>query len=126
MDTEGNTSPLILSLSWGHMEVERLGRGKDFKLWPGGGRPWDWSEFGTGHSRGIQVDDVKELIAHDPKVIILTRGMMLRLRVPDRIRHFIEKNNVEVIVASTRDGVKIYNEYVEKNVPVAGLFHSTC
>lgn len=28
----------------GHMEVEGIGEGKDFKLYPGGGREWDWSE----------------------------------------------------------------------------------
>jgi len=126
MDDNRNCSPRILSLGWGRMEVEMLGNGKDFKLWPGGGRPWNWSETGTGHSRGIQIDDVRELIEHGAKVIILTRGMLLRLRVPDRTRHFLEKYNIQVVVASTKEGVKIYNEYSEKNVPVAGLFHSTC
>lgn len=126
MDTHGNASPRILSVGWGKMEVEQLGRGKDFKLWPGGGRPWDWSEFGTGHARGIQVDDVKELISHGAKVIVLTRGVLSRLKVPDRTKIYIEENNVEVIVAATKKGVEIYNQYVEKKVPVAGLFHSTC
>lgn len=38
------SSPRILAVSWGHMEVEGIGEGKDFKLYPGGGREWDWSE----------------------------------------------------------------------------------
>ncbi|SHO45829.1 MTH938/NDUFAF3 family protein [Desulfopila aestuarii] len=119
-------SPLILTLGWGKMEVELLGRGKDFKLWPGGGRAWDWGESGTSHSRGIQVDDVKELVEHGAKVVVLTRGMLLRLKVPERAIAYLENRNIEVVVASTKTGMKIYNEYVEKNVPVAGLFHSTC
>ena len=119
-------SPLILTLGWGKMEVELLGRGKDFKLWPGGGRAWDWGESGTSHSRGIQVDDVKELVEHGAKVVVLTRGMLLRLKVPERAIAYLENRNIEVVVASTKAGMKIYNEYVEKNVPVAGLFHSTC
>lgn len=126
MENNRSSSPRILSLGWGKMEVEHLGRGKDFKLWPGGGRPWDWSEFGTGHSRGIQLDDVKELVEHGAKVIVLTRGMLLRLRIPDRTKNYLERKNIEVVIASTKAGMKIYNEYVEKNVPVAGLFHSTC
>jgi len=119
-------SPLILKLGWGKMEVEHLGRGKDFKLWPGGGRPWDWGEAGTSHTRGIQIDDVKELVEHGAKVIVLTRGMLLRLTVPDRTRDYLESRNIEVVVASTKTGMKIYNDYAEKKVPVAGLFHSTC
>ena len=126
MDAVSNASLKILEIGWGRMVVERIGSGKDFKLWPGGGRPWDWSEFGTGHSRGIQVEDVKELIAHGARVIVLTRGMLLRLRVPDKTIHFLEKNDIEVIVASTKQGVKMYNEHVEKNIPVGGLFHCTC
>ena len=52
-------SPRILAVSWGHMEVESLGAGKDFKLYPGGGREWDWSETGMSHSLGIQPADVQ-------------------------------------------------------------------
>jgi hypothetical protein len=126
MDSHGNASPRILSIGWGQMEIEQLGKGRDFKLWPGGGRQWDWSEFGTGHSRGIQVDDVKELISNGARVIILTRGVLSRLKVPDKTRFFIQERDIELIVVPTKQGVKIYNEYVDKNVPVGGLFHSTC
>jgi len=126
MESNDKASPMILAIGWGRIETDRLGTGKDFKLWPGGGRTWDWNESGTSHSRGIQVNDVKELVEHGAKVVILTRGMLLRLRVPDRVRHYLERQKVEVVVASTKDGVKIYNDYVEKKVPVAGLFHSTC
>ena len=36
-----NRPPRILRISWGRMEVQGLGAGKDFKLYPGGGRAWD-------------------------------------------------------------------------------------
>jgi hypothetical protein len=39
--SETTHSPRIRSISWGRMEVEDLDVGKDFKLYPGGGRPWD-------------------------------------------------------------------------------------
>ncbi len=34
--TEQHRSPRIREISWGRMEVEGLGAGKDFKLYPGG------------------------------------------------------------------------------------------
>jgi hypothetical protein len=34
-------------VSWGRMQVEGLDVGKDFKLYPGGRRPWDWAETDT-------------------------------------------------------------------------------
>ena len=73
-------SPRITHISWGRMEVEGLGRGKDFKLYPGGGREWDWSETGTRHVPGIQPGDVLELLDSGSQVIVLTRGMDLVLR----------------------------------------------
>jgi len=42
------------------MQVEGIGAGKDFKLYPGGGREWDWDETRTWHTPGIQPADVKE------------------------------------------------------------------
>ena len=36
--SDGMRSPRILAVSWGRIEVEGIGAGKDFKLYPGGGR----------------------------------------------------------------------------------------
>ncbi len=119
-------SPKILAVSWGRMEIEELGQGKDFKLWPGGGRHWDWSEFGTGHVRGVQIGDVEELVVKGARVVVLTRGVLSRLRIPDKTREFLEKSGVKVEVVPTKKGVALYNAYVEKGVAVGGLFHSTC
>lgn len=123
---DGTGSPRILSLAWGKIEVENLGQGKDFMLWPGGGCPWDWNMNGTSHSRGIHLDDVKILLDHGAAIVVLTRGMFLRLRVPDRVKQYLESKNIELVVASTKEGVRLYNEYAASNKPVAGLFHSTC
>ena len=38
MSLQPPASPRIRELSWGRMVVEDVGPGKDFKLWPGGGR----------------------------------------------------------------------------------------
>lgn len=119
-------SPKIISSGWGRMEIEGLGKGKDFKLWPGGGRNWDWAENGTRHSSGIQRGDVMEIIENGARVVVLTRGVLSRLRVPGKTKRYGEERGVEIIVASTSKGIKIYNEYAEKGVAVGGLFHSTC
>lgn len=119
-------SPRILSSGWGKMEVEKIGRGKDFKLWPGGGRPWDWSEHGTGHSRGIQQGDVQELITKGCQVVVLTTGRMKRLRVPQTTVDTLKEQSIDVVVVNTQKAIQLYNDYAEKGVAVGGLFHSTC
>ena len=118
-------SPRILAVSWGRMEVEGIGAGKDFKLYPGGGREWDWAETGTRHSPGIQPADVEELLVHGAVVVVLSLGMNRRLLVDPITLHVLAGRSVAVHVAETREAVKIYNEPTD-GVPVAGLFHSTC
>nr|BFE73597.1 hypothetical protein GCM10020092_068980 [Actinoplanes digitatis] len=71
----------------GRIEVEGLGVVKEAKLYPGGGREWDWSETGTRHSPGIQPADVEEILLHGATAVVLSRGMDLRLQVgPARAR----------------------------------------
>ena len=76
---EQTQSPLITGLSWGRMAVQGVGSGKDFKLWPGGGRAWDWRETGIHHRPGIQPADVQELLENGCQAIVLSRGQLRRL-----------------------------------------------
>ncbi len=121
-----HASPKILSISWGKMDIENLGIGKDFKLWPGGGRAWDWQETGTKHSPGIQVADITELLDHGATIVILTKGRYSRLKTQQETLRYLEKYGVKTIIAETKKAVKIYNKYVDQDARVAGLFHTTC
>lgn len=118
-------SPRILEISWGRMEVEGLGVGKDFKLYPGGGRAWDWAETGTRHVPGIQPDDVEELLSHGATTVVLSLGIDQQLQVDPRTLQVLNDRSVTVHVAQTLEAVKVYNELVDTG-PVGGLFHSTC
>ncbi|MDG4765526.1 Mth938-like domain-containing protein [Solwaraspora sp. WMMD406] len=118
-------SPRVLAISWGQMDVEGLGTGKDFMLYPGGGRAWDWSETGTRHSPGIQPDDVEELLRNGATAIVLSRGMQLQLRVDPRTLELLDLHGITPYVAETTQAVQHYNELAATQ-PVGGLFHSTC
>lgn len=118
-------SPRVLAISWGRMEVDGLGTGKDFKLHPGGGRPWDWSETGTRHSPGIQPEDVEELLLRGATAIVLSRGMQLQLQADPRTLRLLEERGITPYIAETTQAVQRYNELATTQ-PVGGLFHSTC
>lgn len=119
-------SPRITRLSWGAMAVDGVGSGKDFKLWPGGGREWDWGETGTHHAPGIQPADVVELVDHGCRAIVLTRGMLLRLQVCDETLALLDDLGITVHTAETRAAARIYNDLASRGEAVGGLFHSTC
>jgi hypothetical protein len=125
MDESQTRSPRITRISWGRMEVEGIGVGKDFKLYPGGGRAWDWGETGTRHVPGIQPSDVIELLDRGSEVVVLTRGMELVLQTCPETLEYLRRRGVPFHVEETRAAVVLYNQLAERHA-VGGLFHSTC
>jgi hypothetical protein len=107
------------------MEIAGVGAGKDFKLYPGGGREWDWSETGTRHNPGIQPADVAELVERHCDAIVLSCGMERRLQVMPETISGLEEIGIRVYVEETKKAADIYNGLV-RNMRVGGLFHSTC
>ena len=119
-------SPRIIHLAWGRMEVEGLAPARDMKVWPGGGRAWDWRETGTRHVPGIQVADVEELLENGARIVVLTRGMKLVLQTCPETLEYLRSRGVHVHVSETNEAAQTYNELVARGEPVGGLFHSTC
>ena len=120
------SSPEITALRWGTVKVEGLGAFRDAKLWPGGGRAWDWRETGTHHVPGIQPADVAELLEHQPDAVVLSRGQRERLRTSDATHALLAESGIEIVSAETGAAVARYNELAAVGRPVAALIHSTC
>ncbi len=119
-------SPRILGIEWGKIRVEGLDVGKDVKLYPGGGRGWDWRETGTRHVPGIQPADVEELLEHGSEVVVLSRGMELALQTCPETLEFLKERSITAIVEETNAAVETYNRLVAEGKAVGGLFHVTC
>ncbi len=126
MNKDEHHSPYINHISWGRMEVDGISVGKDFKLWPGGGREWDWRETNTHHVPGIQPADVEELLNNGSQAIVLSRGMWLALQTCQETIDMLDERNIPVHIAETKAAAKIYNDLVSDGQAVGGLFHSTC
>jgi hypothetical protein len=118
-------SPHIQQIAWGSTDVEGIGRLKDVKLWPGGGREWDWRETGTQHVPGILPADVQELIDRGSEVVVLSRGMELRLHTAPETVDLLERLGVEVHIAESKAAADLYNMLAETR-PTGCLIHSTC
>ena len=125
-ETQTSTpSPRIISNSWGQIDVEGLGSGRDFKLYPGGGRAWDWNETGTHHQPGIQPADVQELIDHGSNVVVLSRGRLRALQTCPETLLILRERGITVHREETSKAIELYNQLALTEA-VGGLFHSTC
>jgi hypothetical protein len=118
-------SPRILEIVWGKTEVEGLGEGKDVKLWPGGGREWDWRETGTQHVPGILPADVEELVGQGAEVIVLSRGMQLMLQTSPETLDLLRGKSIEIHIEHSKAAADLYNRLVRSRA-VGCLIHSTC
>ena len=120
-----NSSPLILHLSWGSLDVAGHGSFRDAKVYPGGAREWDWNETSTRHIPGIQPADVEEFLGMGVKRVFLGTGTWGRLRVCPETIELLKKEGIHVSVLNTPEAVIFYNEMRDYE-QVAGLFHTTC
>ncbi len=118
-------SPRITELSWGSVETD-AGTFRDARLWPGGGRDWDWNETGTGHEPGVQPADVEELLNNGADVVVIGRGQQGRLQVMDATLSRIEDQGAMAETLDTQEAVERYNQLAEQGVAVGALIHSTC
>jgi len=116
----------VVDDGWGFVDVDGLGRLRDAKLWPGGGRGWDWNETGTHHRPGIQPADLAELLDHDADVIVLSRGRQLRLETTPEALVLLAERRVELIRDETGAAIGEYNRLAAAGRRVAALLHSTC
>jgi hypothetical protein len=126
MTEDQERSPEIRDHGWGYIEIEGVGRLRDAKLWPGGGRAWDWNETGTQHQPGIQPADVEELLEHAPEIVVLSRGRQLRLETSPETLALLTKRDVEVAQEETGAAVDEYNRLAAEGRRVAALLHTTC
>ena len=119
-------SPRIARIEWGRVIVSGLGDYRDVKLWPGGGREWDWRETETHHVPGIQIADVEQLLDEGATVLVLSRGMDLVLQTAEETVEHLHRLGKVIHILETRKAVEKYNELVESGETVGALIHSTC
>jgi hypothetical protein len=114
-----------ISVKWGEITVEGMRKFKDAKVFPDTVEEWDWDETGTRHSPGIQPADVEELVEAGAEVIVLSRGMEMRLAVMSETLEYLESRGIEVVVAETKAAVDVYHQ-LSASKPTGALIHSTC
>ena len=119
-------SPQVGDHAWGQIEIEGLGTFRDVKLWPGGGREWDWEETGTRHDPGIQPEDVAELLDANPEVVVLSKGRELRLKTCQETIQLLQQAGVRVVREETSVAIDQYNRLAQNSRRVAALIHTTC
>lgn len=82
--------------------------------------PW-WRK--EGHL--LQIEDLKEVIAVQPDLLVIGTGAYGVMKLSDRINTHFKDAGIELRAAPTTEAWKLYNKF-HNNPRLAGAFHLTC
>ena len=112
---------MIESYSFGEIVVDGRRYTSDVIIYPERVDDSWWRK--QGHS--LCFDDLRDIMAVRPEVLIIGCGASGVLKVPDKTREYITSQGVELIAAPTEAACRQYNELNTEKRVVAGL-HLTC
>ncbi|MCG6948848.1 MAG: MTH938/NDUFAF3 family protein [Acidobacteria bacterium] len=114
-----------------HIDAYSFGRiwvdGREFSadvILAGGGVKGPWWRAAGGHV--YAVEDLRELIAAAPEVVVLGTGYFGRVRVLDETLEALARAGSEVVVEKTGVAVDSYNRLSAEGRDVAAALHLTC
>lgn len=74
----------------------------------------------------LDIEDLDEVIAARPQVVVLGTGYYGRMKVPETTRRFLEEQGIQVREAETGQAVKLFNELQQQYARVVAALHLTC
>jgi len=74
----------------------------------------------------IQTNDVKDILAYKPEIVIFGIGANSRVVVDDEVRAKLESMGCEVIILPSDKAVAKYNEILKSKKRVLLAIHLTC
>ncbi|MHA1608893.1 MAG: MTH938/NDUFAF3 family protein [Candidatus Njordarchaeales archaeon] len=83
----------------------------------------DWWRI-EGHS--LHKEDLFEILEYKPEILVIGTGYYGRMEVPLELIKELEEEGIRVIVADTKNAVRIYNDYLKKGAKVVAALHLTC
>jgi hypothetical protein len=81
-----------------------------------------WRE--QGHF--LSPDDLQSVIIAKPSVLVVGCGDSGLMKASEKIRHFLQENNIKLIALDTHKAVAKFNELTDKGKNVAAALHLTC
>jgi hypothetical protein len=113
---------LIENYSFGTIVVAGKTYTSDIKIMSGTVVPGWWRK--SGHS--VCIDDVVDLLAIKPKVLIIGQGKPGLMRVDEALRSRLHDLDLELIEEPTAKAVEVFNQLLAQGKNIAAGFHLTC
>lgn len=83
------------------------------------------SSWWRKHGHSLHIDDLKNVIAEKPKLLIVGTGNSDMMVVPEETVSYLKSRGIEVNIARTDEAVKLFNRVQKEKRTIAAL-HLTC
>jgi len=112
----------IEKYSFGSIHVDGRKYGRDLIIYPGKVHPEWWRK--EGHK--LQLEDIPEVLADPPEVLVVGQGDPGRMQVDRRVAETLSNLRVQLVVAPTQKACDTFNELSQKGKRVVAALHLTC
>jgi hypothetical protein len=112
----------IEKYSFGVIKVDGQGYQQDLIIYPDRVQSGWWRK--EGHR--LQLEDIQTVLADPPETLVVGRGEPGRMQVDTRVVEELERLNVRLVAAPTRDACEKFNELMEEGKHVVAALHLTC
>jgi len=112
----------ITRYTFGKIEIDDKYYDSDIIITPGCVKDhWRRKE---GHN--LAIEDLADIIATEPEVVIVGTGYFDRMKVPISTREYLQEKGIRVEIASTPDAVRQFNHLQRDCARVVAALHLTC
>jgi len=77
-----------------------------------------------GHN--LDIDDLADIIATRPDMLIIGTGYFGRMQVPDETKQYLQQQGIEFRQAKTSDAVRELNRLQKEYARIVAALHLTC
>ena len=113
---------MIESFSFGNIVVDGITYQHDIKIIHDHVVPQWWRK--SGHR--VDVEDVADLLAINPKILILGKGLPGFMSSSKDLQYFLASQGIRLIEQKTSRAIRTYNQILREGHDVAAGFHLGC
>ena len=113
---------MISSYIFGQIVVDGKRYTNDIIIFPNRIKDNWWRKIG----HRIDIEDLKEVIQEKPEVLVVGTGYFGFVKVPLEVKEHVKGKGIELIIQSTKDACKTFNNLLKSGKKVVAALHLTC
>ncbi len=77
-------------------------------------------------SHAVHVEDLEEVVAEKPEVLVIGTGYYGLVKVPDEVKRYLAEKGIELIAQPTKEACSTFNKLLGEGRKVIAALHLTC